>query len=116
MSNAEYPEECKLAINALGGGGDERYELATYLVTDGPAERRTIKEELDIENSVIGDGLDALARGGIVQKSVGEELGNPETGMYRLTIFGEQVLDGVYWAGHPEVDVPKANYGCGEDE
>lgn len=101
----QYPKELRLALDALGGGGELRYALAMVLLEES-LELPQLVERVSADRDEIEDALSALQTGGIVKHYVGDRIGDQETGDYEVTEFGEQLLDGIYRAGDPTTEIP----------
>lgn len=103
----KYPTELRLALSSV----DDKKSVAVLMVLveakndekneDDGMRINEISETLDTNE--LYETIDQLQTGGLVEKRVGKRLGDPESGVYRITDFGTQLLDAVYAAGNPNV-------------
>jgi len=98
------PREIELSVEALGKG-DTSTKFAVLMVLLQADEWLTepeIAEKDGIDNDDIDTLLDDLQRGGLISRKVGERFGDPTTGGYVITTYGERLLDGLYRSTQPK--------------
>lgn len=101
-----FPKSIRLAFENLGNPNNDKdisfAILSLLLHEDDTLERNEIKNALsDTPEETIEDELDNLQTGGLVVKWAGEKIGDPATGGYEVTDFGEAIVDGIYESTTP---------------
>lgn len=113
MSNVQSyadktPKALRLALNSIAGEDNIGYAIVMLLVENHQLTEDDITNELCTDNDDVPDAritelkakiskrIDDLQRGGVIQRHPGERIGDPNTGTYSLTNFGEALLDGLY--------------------
>lgn len=113
MSNVQsyadkIPKALRLALNGIAGEDNIGYAIVMLLAEDHQLTEDDIINELCTDNDDIPNAritemqakiskrINDLQRGGVIQRHPGERIGDPNTGTYSLTTFGEALLDGLY--------------------
>ena len=110
------PKDIELSVEALGKG-DTSTKFAVLMVLLQADEWLTepeIAEKDGIDKDNIDTLLDDLQKGGLISRKVGEQLGDPATGGYVITTYGERILDGLYESTQPKFTKMVGGDGNGE--
>lgn len=98
-----FPKEVRLAVNGLSSEDGHTFAVISALLhNDGSLEPDELADELDTDVETVHDMTDDLQKGGIVEKKVGERIGDRSVGPYELSTYGERILDGLYEASTPD--------------
>jgi DNA-binding HxlR family transcriptional regulator len=101
----KFPQEVRLAIEGLSGQNELGYAIMMLLVEEGSVQFKQIKNELDVHPQSLTNAIGDLEKGGLVEKRAGDQIGSQTTGEYVITNFGDRVLDSLYKASQPEVEI-----------
>jgi DNA-binding HxlR family transcriptional regulator len=93
-----FPKKSRMAINALGGQNGKRYAIVTLLMDKKSLSYNEIKSKLNLASQSLSNALDDLQRGGVVEKRVGEKIGDQSTGNYTITSYGERLIQNIQFA------------------
>jgi len=95
-----FPKEVKLAIKGLASE-DAFAVVATLLRNGGSLEPDELADRLDTNVNTIHKIADELERGAVIEKEAGEIIGDKSVGPYRMTTYGENIIDALYEASTP---------------
>jgi predicted transcriptional regulator len=99
---SEYPNVLRLAIKSLSS--ELSFDIVILLIKEDGLELDELSSEIAYHNHEIENELSSLQKGGIVEKRVGDRIGNKHTGKYKVTDFGSRMLDCISIAGKSDVD------------
>jgi len=92
----EYiPKPVRMVFESLGERTETRCAIVMYLFDVGKASKGKIEDELAVESEKLKTDLNALQRAGVIEKRVGERIGEKETGDYTTANMAEVVFDGI---------------------
>lgn len=98
-----FPKEIRLAVNSLSSEDESTFAIIAVLIENGQSlEAQELADELDTDVETVNNITDDLERGGIVEKKAGKQIGDPSSGCYELTIFGDRILNCLYEASTPD--------------
>lgn len=97
----EYPKDLRLAITSMVS--DVSFSILILLIEKDGLEYEKIREELDIDTEELDDKLSKLQTGGLVEKLVGDRIGDKTTGEYRISNFGYRMLNCIAISKNPNV-------------
>jgi len=101
----KFPEEVRLAIDGLSGRNDVGYAVMMLLVEEESLQFKEIEQELDVHSQTLSNAVNQLQDGGLIEKKAGDRIGDQSTGEYVITKFGDRILDCLYQATQPGVEV-----------
>lgn len=98
----EYPTALRLAIKSIDS--ELSFDILILLIKNDGMTLDEIFDELAYHNHQIENELDSLQTGGVVEKRVGDKIGLKSSGKYRVSEFGNRMLNAISVAGNPNVD------------
>lgn len=99
---SEYPKVLRLAIKSLRL--ELSFDIVILLIKEDGLELDELESEIAYHHHKIENELDSLQTGGIVEKRVGDKIGDKYTGQYTVTDFGRRLLGCISIAKKSDVD------------
>lgn len=97
----KYPKDLRLAITSMVS--DESFGILILLIKEDGLKYEKIRDELDIDTEELDNKLSKLQTGGLVEKRVGERIGDKTTGEYEISNFGYRLLNCIAISKNPNV-------------
>ena len=96
------PKALQLSLEALGTETTTRLGIMMLLIDEDGQSFDEIREYTTQDEEELFDTLSALQRGGLIEKRVGEKIGDRKTGNYHVTTIGNHILDGLHDKATPD--------------